>query len=72
LRLGIIPWTTPVHSLALHCFTIFDDRAVIVGTETATAVITDPDGIADYDKRHTLYAQYTAVGDPARAARQTR
>lgn len=56
LRLGIIPWTTPVHSPALHCFTIFDDRAVIVGTETATAVITDPDDIADYDQRHTFYS----------------
>lgn len=67
LRLGIIPWTTPVHYSALHCFTIFDDRAVIVGTETATAIITDPDDIADYDHRHTLYSQLTVVGDPARA-----
>lgn len=67
LRLGIIPWTTPVHSPALHCFTIFDDRAVIVGTETATAIITDPDDVADYAKRHAFYAQYTVVGDEARA-----
>lgn len=67
LRLGIIPWTTPVYSPALHCFTIFDDRAVIVGTETATAIITDPADIADYDQRHTFYAQYAVVGDPARA-----
>jgi transcriptional regulator with XRE-family HTH domain len=67
LRLGVIPWTTPVHSPALHCFTIFDDRAVIVGTETATAIITDPDDIADYDQRHTFYAQLTVVGEPARA-----
>jgi transcriptional regulator with XRE-family HTH domain len=67
LRLGVIPWTTPVHSPALHCFTIFDDRAVIVGTETATAVITDPADIADYDQRHTFYAQLAVVGDPARA-----
>lgn len=67
LRLGIIPWTTPVHSPALHCFTIFDDRAVIVGTETATAIITDPDDIADYNTRHAFYTQYTVVGDPARA-----
>ncbi|MGC1732344.1 MAG: helix-turn-helix transcriptional regulator [Pseudonocardiaceae bacterium] len=67
LRLGIIPWTTPVHSPALHCFTIFDDRAVIVGTETATAIITDPADIADYDQRHNFYAQYTVIGDSARA-----
>ena len=67
LRLGVIPWTTPVHSPALHCFTIFDDRAVIVGTETATAIITDPADIADYDKVHTFYSQLTVIGDPARA-----
>lgn len=66
LRLGIIPWTTPVYSPALHCFTIFDDRAVIVGTETATAIITDPNDVADYNKRHAFYAQYTVTGDPAR------
>jgi len=67
LRLGVIPWTTPVHTPALHCFTIFDDRAVIVGTETATAIITDPADIADYDQRHTFYTQFSVVGDPARA-----
>jgi len=67
LRLGIIPWTTPVHSPALHCFTIFDDRAVIVGTETATAIITDPADIADYDQRHTFYTQLTVIDDQARA-----
>ncbi|MGH3601037.1 MAG: DUF5753 domain-containing protein [Pseudonocardiaceae bacterium] len=67
LRLGIIPWTRPVHSPALHCFTIFDDRAVIVGTETATAIITDPADVADYDRRHTFYSQYAVVSDSARA-----
>ncbi len=67
LRLGVIPWTTPVHSPALHCFTVFDDRAVIVGTETATAIITDPSDIADYEQRHAFYAQLAVVGEPARA-----
>lgn len=67
LHLGVIPWTTPVHAPALHCFTIFDDRAVIVGTETATAIITDPADIADYDQRHAFYSQLAVVGDPARA-----
>lgn len=67
LRLGVIPWTTPVHSPALHCFTLFDDRAVIVGTETATAIITDPADIADYDQRYAFYSQLAVFGDPARA-----
>lgn len=67
LRLGVIPWTTPVHAPALHCFTLFDDRAVIVGTETATAIITDPADIADYDRRHAQYTRLAGTGDPARA-----
>lgn len=67
LRLGVIPWTTPAHSPALHCFTVFDDRAVIVGTETATAIITDPADIADYEQRHAFYTRLTVVGEPARA-----
>lgn len=67
LRLGVIPWTTPVHTPALHCFTVFDDRAVIVGTETATAIITDLADIADYDHRHTFYSQLAVLGAPARA-----
>jgi hypothetical protein len=38
-----------------------------VGTETATAIITDPADIADYGQRHSFYAQYAVVGDLARA-----
>lgn len=67
LRLGIIPWTTPVNSPALHCFTIFDDRAVIVSTETATAIITDPADLADYGRRYRFYSRFAVVGDQARA-----
>lgn len=67
LRLGVIPWTTPVRSPALHCFTVFDDRAVIVGTETATAIVTDPADVADYEQRHAFYTRLTVAGNDARA-----
>ena len=46
LRLGVIPWTVPVRGAALHGFQIFDSRAVILGTEAATAIITDPKDVS--------------------------
>lgn len=67
LRLGVIPWTTPVHAPALHCFTVLDDRAVVVGTETATTVITDPADVTDYTHRHGFYARLAVIDDAARA-----
>lgn len=66
LCLGVIPWTVRVHSPALHCFSVYDSRAVVVGTETATAVITDPADVADYEKRHALYNGLVVVGKSAR------
>ena len=67
LELGVIPWTQPVCSASLHCFTVYDSRAVTVGTETSTAVITDAADVRDYGQRHDLFAQYAAYGDDARA-----
>ncbi|MGH3932503.1 MAG: helix-turn-helix domain-containing protein [Pseudonocardiaceae bacterium] len=58
VRLGVIPWTRPVRAGALHGFHLYDRRAAIVGTETATAIITDPRDIADYE---TCFATYEAL-----------
>lgn len=41
VRLGVIPWTRPVRAGAIHGFHLYDRRTAIVGTETATAIITD-------------------------------
>ncbi len=67
LYLGVIPWTRPVHAPALHSFDIYDARAVVVGTETATAIITDPRDVADYEHRFNGYASAAVFGDEARA-----
>ena len=55
VRLGVIPWTTPVRTGALHGFSLYDERVAIVGTETATAIITDRREILDYEARFATY-----------------
>jgi hypothetical protein len=36
VRVGVIPWTTPVRAAPMHGFDLHDRRAAIVGIETAT------------------------------------
>lgn len=67
LRLGVIPWTVPVRGAILHGFQIFDSRAVIVGTEAATAIITDPKDVSHYEQRFAGYEALAVFGDEARA-----
>ncbi|MFJ9557827.1 helix-turn-helix domain-containing protein [Nocardiopsis sp. NPDC101807] len=45
---GVIPWTRPTHVFPGHGFNIFDEDAVMVGTETATATLTGAADIATY------------------------
>lgn len=67
VRVGVIPWTKPVRTGALHGFHLYDRRAAIVGTETATAIITDARDIADYE---TCFATYEALAVYDTDARQ--
>jgi len=65
LRVGLIPWTTPVRLFPLHGFHLYNDDAVIVGTLTATATMTGAADIAAYAE---LFAELQAVatfGDEA-------
>ncbi len=66
VRLGIVPWTRPVTHPVLHAFQIYDQRAVMVGTETAVAVITSARDIADYETRFEIYAGLADYDDDAR------
>lgn len=67
VRLGVIPWTRPSVHPVLHPFQIYDQQAVMVGTEIATAVHTDPRDIADYVHRFEIYAGLADYGDAAAA-----
>jgi transcriptional regulator with XRE-family HTH domain len=66
VRLGVIPWTTPAHVPALHGFTIYDSRAVLLGTQTATAIITDDQNVEDYEAHWAELLPPTSWGDDAR------
>lgn len=48
VRVGIIAASTPVTLAPMHAFDLYDERAAIVGTENATAFLTDPYDVAAY------------------------
>ncbi len=67
VRIGVIPWTTPVGVFPLHGFSIYDERAVIVGSRVATAFLTDPEDVAEHVK---LFGALEAVATWGGAARE--
>ena len=67
VKIGVIPWTTPANVPALHGFTIYDSRAVLLGTQTATAIITDRHNVADYEAHWNELEPLADWGDAARS-----
>jgi transcriptional regulator with XRE-family HTH domain len=67
VRLGVVPWTRPTNHPVLHPFQIYDDRAVMLSTETSVALITDEREVADFAARFNLYAGFADYGDAAGA-----
>jgi transcriptional regulator with XRE-family HTH domain len=67
VHLGIIPQSQPVRVFPLHSFSIYDDRAVTIGTRTATAFITDEREVADYVELFAMLTDLATFGDGARA-----
>ncbi|MGH2944823.1 MAG: helix-turn-helix domain-containing protein [Solirubrobacteraceae bacterium] len=66
VRIGLIPWTTPVHLFPSHGFHIYDDDAVIAATETATATLTGPTDIAAYRELFAALEASATFDDEAR------
>lgn len=58
IQIGVIPWTRPVRVFTTHGFSLYDRRAVILGTRTRTSFIIDPLDVADYVK---LFDQLTSA-----------
>lgn len=48
VRVGVVPWTTPVRHFPRHGFHIYDEDAVTAATETATATLTGTADVATY------------------------
>lgn len=65
VRVGIIPWTTPVRLFPRHGFHLYDTDAVIVGTETATATMTGATDIEAYIDLFDALAELAAFDDAA-------
>ncbi|MEU3230538.1 helix-turn-helix domain-containing protein [Nocardiopsis alba] len=58
--IGIIPWSTPVRIFPRNAFHIYDEDAVMVGTETATATLT---GTADISTYVELFGELEKLAD---------
>lgn len=67
VKLGIVPWTTPARTSALHGFHLYDRRAVTVGTETAYAIMTEEYDVAVYDELFAEYERLAVFGADAAA-----
>ncbi|MGH3921598.1 MAG: helix-turn-helix domain-containing protein [Pseudonocardiaceae bacterium] len=67
VRLGVVPWTRATNRPVLHAFQIYDDRAVMLTTETATALVTETRDVADFADRFEIYAGFADYDDEARA-----
>jgi hypothetical protein len=65
VRVGLIPWTTPVRVFPRHGFQLYDQDAVMVGTETATATMTGAADIATYVELFHALEKSAAFGDDA-------
>jgi len=67
IQLGIIPWTTPAQVAVTNGFTIYDSRAVLVGTQTGTAIITDRRSVDDYEAHWGELSPLVSWDDEARS-----
>lgn len=68
VHIGVIPWTTPLPVYPEHGFDAYDDTAVILGTETATAIVTNPSDITVYLDIFDALVEVASFGDEARDA----
>jgi transcriptional regulator with XRE-family HTH domain len=67
VSVGIIPWTTPTTVPGLHGFTLYDNTAVLLGTQTATAIMTDRQNIEEYEAYWSELVPFASWGDAARS-----
>jgi len=65
VRVGIIPWTQPVHIFPMHSYDLYDTRAVIFGTRTGTAYVTARPDVAAYVRLHANLVELAVFDDDA-------
>lgn len=67
VKLGFIPWRTPVDFLPMTGFHIYDRRAVVVGTWSGTAIIRNSEEIEMYEGLFERVSRLAVFGDEVRA-----
>lgn len=67
VRIGVIPWAGTVDLAPMHGFDLFDERAVVAATTTATAILTSAPDVAEYAKMFADLEAVAVFGDDARA-----
>lgn len=66
VRVGIVPFGRPAKVFPLHSWDLFDQRAVIVGTTTATAILTETRDVAAYVGLTDALERLAVYGEDAR------
>ncbi len=66
VRIGLIPWTTPVTVFCTHAFHIYDSSAVTIGTEVASGVLNAQDDVTVYEELFEQLEAVAAAGDDGR------
>ena len=64
--IGIIPFSAPATIFCRHGFHLYDSDAVIFGTETGTATLTDGEDIARYERMFSQLQELASTGKAAR------
>lgn len=66
MRLGVIPWTTETHLPGVHAFHVHGSHAVLVGTMTATAIMTNSRDVSEYTTWFDRLEAVASFDDEAR------
>jgi transcriptional regulator with XRE-family HTH domain len=67
VQLGVVPWTTAVTVPVMHSVDIYDSRAVMFGTISATALITTPREVEEYEDHWSELAPFASYDEQAQA-----
>ncbi|MFF1794760.1 helix-turn-helix domain-containing protein [Kitasatospora sp. NPDC058263] len=66
VRIGVLPFGTPLTRGPMNTFTIYDDRLVTVETFTGRMVFRDPKDIGQHRELFALFEETAAFGENAR------
>lgn len=66
VELGIVPFSAPATFFPRHGWHIYDEDAVIFGTETGTATITDSEDVARYERMFARVREIALMGEASR------